>query len=66
MSQWTMQDCDNFTKMVEKKNFYSMLMEIGKDELYEEDIVLSLLLIDTSSADDVSIGDELIRKNIAV
>lgn len=61
-----MDDCDNFREMVESKNFYSILLEIEKDELYEEDLVLSLILIDTSSPEDVLIGDELIKKEVAV
>lgn len=61
-----MDDCDNFREMVEKKNYYSILLEIERDELYEEDFVLSLILIDTSSQEDVLIGDELIKKDVAV
>lgn len=61
-----MNDCDNFREMVEGNNFFSILLEIERDELYEEDLVLSLILIDTSSPVDVLIGDELIKKDVAV
>lgn len=61
-----MVDCDNFREMVERKNFYSILLEIERDELYEDDLVLNLILIDTSSPEDILIGDELIKKDVAV
>ncbi|CAG9821429.1 unnamed protein product [Phaedon cochleariae] len=46
-SKWTMEDCDHFKELVEKKNFYSWLIDIEKDQLYESDLVLKLRLIDT-------------------
>lgn len=65
-SQWTMDDCTDFKEMVEGKNFYSILQDVEKDVLYKEDLVLNLILIDTSSPDDILIGDELIKKDVAV
>nr|CAI5823977.1 unnamed protein product [Callosobruchus analis] len=65
-SKWTMDDCDYFKQLVEKKNFYSVLMSKEKDELYDSDFVLSLLLIDTSSAEDKFIDKELIDKGVAI
>ncbi|KAG5886984.1 hypothetical protein JTB14_024203 [Gonioctena quinquepunctata] len=66
-SKWTMEDCDYFKEMVEKKPFYSVLIDIERDELYESDQVLKLVLIDTStSEDDIYIGNELIKQGIAV
>ncbi|CAH0548702.1 unnamed protein product [Brassicogethes aeneus] len=65
-NKWTMEDCEFFKQRVEKKNFYSILRDIEKDELYESDIVLKLILIDTSDVDDVYIGKELISRKIAV
>ncbi|KAJ8916640.1 hypothetical protein NQ315_000285 [Exocentrus adspersus] len=65
-SKWTMADCEDFKSLIEKKNFYSIILDIEKDELYESDIVLKLLLIDTSSDEDIFIGKELIKKGIAV
>ncbi|CAG9857481.1 unnamed protein product [Phyllotreta striolata] len=64
-SNWTMEHCEEFKKTVERKHFYSILLKIEKDELYESDIVLNLMLIDTSSPEDVYIEKELIRKGIA-
>lgn len=61
-----MADCDYFKELVVKKNFYSVIQEIEKDELYDSDIVLKLTLIDTSTDEDVFIGKELIKKGIAV
>lgn len=61
-----MDDCNNFKEMVEGKNFYSILKDVDRDELYKEDLVLNLVLIDTSSPEDILIGDELIRKDVAV
>ncbi|KAJ8954659.1 hypothetical protein NQ314_007059 [Rhamnusium bicolor] len=65
-SKWTMEDCEDFKALVEKKHFYSILLDIEKDELYESDIVLKLILIDTSADEDVYVGKELIKKDIAV
>lgn len=66
-SNWTMEHCDEFKEMVERKHFYSILLKIAKDELYESDLVLDLMLIDTSSEDDdIYIGTELINRGIAV
>lgn len=65
-SKWTMADCEDFKTLIEKKNFFSVILDIEKDELYESDIVLKLILIDTSTDDDVYIGKELIKKGIAV
>lgn len=61
-----MADCENFKALIEKKNFFSVILDIEKDELYESDIVLKLILIDTSTDDDIYIGKELIKKGIAV
>ncbi|XP_018566265.1 tudor domain-containing protein 7 isoform X2 [Anoplophora glabripennis] len=65
-SKWTMADCEDFKALIERKNFYSIIRDIEKDELYDSDIVLKLILIDTSSDEDVNIGKELIKKGIAV
>ncbi|XP_057667390.1 tudor domain-containing protein 7 isoform X1 [Diorhabda carinulata] len=66
-SNWTMEHCDEFKEMVERKHFYSFLLNISKDELYDSDLVLDLLLIDTSSEEeDIYIGTELINRGIAV
>ncbi|KAJ8958428.1 hypothetical protein NQ318_002214 [Aromia moschata] len=65
-SKWTMDDCEDFKTLVEKKHFYSVLLDIEKDELYESDIVLKLILIDTTSDQDIYIGKELIKKGVAV
>nr|CAH7723418.1 unnamed protein product [Callosobruchus chinensis] len=65
-SKWTMDDCEYFKQLVEKKNFYSVLRSEEKDELYDSDFVLSLILVDTSSAEDKLIAEELIDKGVAV
>lgn len=61
-----MEDCDNFRGMVEKKNFVTIFVDIETDALYKEDIVLNLVLIDTSTPEDVYIGEELINAGVAV
>ncbi|CAH1996525.1 unnamed protein product [Acanthoscelides obtectus] len=65
-SKWTMDDCDYFKQLVEKKTFYSVLLSKEKDELYDSDFVLSLMLVDTSSTEDKLITKELIDKGVAV
>lgn len=61
-----MDDCEEFKEMVEKKAFFCILMDREKDELYPEDIVLNLVMIDTSSNNDVYISKELIRQGRAI
>ncbi|XP_063926404.1 tudor domain-containing protein 7 isoform X2 [Zophobas morio] len=64
-NKWTMEDCDIFNSLVTKKQFVSILVNIEKDELYKSDIVLLLLLIDTSSEEDINIKEVLIARGIA-
>lgn len=61
-----MDDCQVFREMVLKKAFVSIIMGTEKDELYEQDEVLSLILIDTSTETDLFIHKELINQGIAV
>ncbi|XP_060532697.1 tudor domain-containing protein 7A-like isoform X2 [Cylas formicarius] len=65
-NKWTMEDCEVFKMLVEKKDLYSLLIKIEKDVLYESDFVLELVLIDTKTEEDVYIDKELVRQNIAV
>ncbi|XP_066258782.1 tudor domain-containing protein 7A isoform X1 [Euwallacea similis] len=65
-SKWTMDDCEEFKKLTEKKMFFAKLTSIDKDYLYESDILLKLILIDTSTDNDVIVGQELVKKGIAV
>ncbi|XP_066149149.1 tudor domain-containing protein 7A isoform X2 [Euwallacea fornicatus] len=65
-SKWTMDDCDEFKKLTEKKMFFAKLTSIDKDYLYESDILLKLILIDTSTDNDLIVGQELVEKGIAV
>lgn len=65
-NKWTMDDCEIFKSLVTKKQFVSVLVNIEKDELYKSDIVLQLLLVDTSSIEDVNIKSLLVEKGIAV
>lgn len=64
--KWTVEDCDYFKKRVDKQRLYSVLKDIEKDELYYQDIVLELILIDTSGTDDIYIAKDLVSKNIAI
>lgn len=61
-----MEDCKTFEQLVCHKCFVSITNDIEKDELYRCDTVLSLDLIDTSTPNDVDIGQVLIQQNIAV
>lgn len=63
---WTMEHCDEFKEMVERKHFYSILLKLERDQLYDSDLVLDLVLIDTSSSEDICIEKELINRGIAV
>lgn len=65
-NKWTMDDCETFKSLVIQKQFVSVLVNIEKDELYKSDLVLQLLLIDTSSDDDINIKNLLVQKGIAV
>ncbi|KAF7287644.1 hypothetical protein GWI33_005992 [Rhynchophorus ferrugineus] len=64
-SKWTMEGCDEFKKMIEKKNFVALYVDQEKDILYESDIILKIILIDTSSDADIYIDLELIKYGIA-
>jgi hypothetical protein len=64
-NKWTMEDCDTFRNLVSKKQFVSVLVDIEKDEFNKSDIILQLLLIDTSSDEDVHIKELLIERGIA-
>uniref|UniRef100_A0A6P7FEB4 Tudor domain-containing protein 7-like isoform X2 n=1 Tax=Diabrotica virgifera virgifera TaxID=50390 RepID=A0A6P7FEB4_DIAVI len=63
---WTVENCDKFKEIVERKNLYSLVMNIEKDQLYDSDLVLELMLIDTSGEDDINIDEYLINQGIAV
>lgn len=65
-NKWTMDDCETFKSLVIQKQFVSVLVNIEKDELYKSDLVLQLLLIDTSSDEDINIKNVLVEKGIAV
>lgn len=66
-SKWTMEDCEEFKKLVEKKPFFARLLEIENDFLYESDILLKVVLVDTSDKDtDVFIEEELVKRGIAI
>lgn len=61
-----MDDCTFFQNLVVKKPFVSVLVSTEKDELYRCDTVLNLIIIDTSTEEDVYIDKILIQKGIAV
>ncbi|XP_072387591.1 tudor domain-containing protein 7-like isoform X1 [Diabrotica undecimpunctata] len=65
-TNWTVKHCDKFKEMVERKHLYSFVVNIEKDQLYDSDLVLDLLLIDTSSEEDLRIDEYLISQGIAV
>ncbi|XP_028148499.1 tudor domain-containing protein 1-like [Diabrotica virgifera virgifera] len=65
-TNWTVKHCDKFKEMVERKNLYSLILNIEQDQLYDSDLVLELMLIERSSEDDVNIDEYLISKGIAV
>lgn len=65
-TKWTMDDCKFFQSLVLKRPFVSVILSAEKDELYRCDTVLNLVIIDTSTAEDVYIDKILIEKGIAV
>lgn len=61
-----MEDCKYFQKLVCRKSFMSLLHSTETDELYRCDKVFNLVLVDTTTDDDVYVHKVLIEKNIAV
>lgn len=65
-SKWTMEGCDEFKKLIEKKEFIALFIDIEKDILYQSDSIVKVLLVDTSTDVDIHIGKELVKRGIAV
>ncbi|XP_044261452.1 tudor domain-containing protein 7-like isoform X2 [Tribolium madens] len=64
-NKWTMEDCESFKELILKKQFVGVITNIDRDEFHKSDLILEMLLIDTSSEEDVNIKEVLIRKGIA-
>ncbi|XP_973071.2 tudor domain-containing protein 7 isoform X1 [Tribolium castaneum] len=64
-NKWTMEDCESFKDLILKKQFVGVITNIDRDEFHKSDLILEVLLIDTSSEEDVNIKEVLIQKGIA-
>jgi hypothetical protein len=67
-SDWSPAACSSFTKMAQNKAFVSVVKHVSKEVNQEghEVMKLGLLLIDTTTEEDIYISDLLIERDFAV
>ncbi|XP_043287366.1 tudor domain-containing protein 7 isoform X2 [Venturia canescens] len=63
---WSPEDCVRFQNLVVERALVSVVQEVDADRHLPRDTVLGLSLIDVSTAEDVYIGDVLVKEGRAV
>lgn len=63
---WTPQDSFYFREMVVEKQFVSQIVEIKQDRENPNHISLGLILVDTSTHEDIYVHQVLIDKGMAI
>lgn len=62
---WTVEDCIRFQELCVEQQFVGVCKEVGKDPLNPNEPLLTLDLIDTSTADDIYLNEQLISEGRA-